>query len=103
MPRPAGNTRLKAARVAAGYNSQQSLADAITDTATKLGIRGLAVGVRQVRRWESATPPWPHPDVHRVLTHLLGLGMEDLGFTPPWESQREEQCSRPVDCPRVGA
>ncbi|MFJ7059977.1 transcriptional regulator [Streptomyces microflavus] len=84
MSRPAGNTRLKAARMAAGYNSQQALADAITKAAPKLGIRGLAVGVRQIRRWESATPPWPQPDVHRVLTHLLGQSMEDLGFTPPW-------------------
>ncbi|MGW6682191.1 transcriptional regulator [[Kitasatospora] papulosa] len=84
MSRPSGNTRLKAARMAAGYNSQQALTDAITKAAPKLGIRGLAVGVRQIRRWESATPPWPQPDVHRVLTHLLGQSMEDLGFTPPW-------------------
>ncbi|MFJ1897231.1 MULTISPECIES: transcriptional regulator [unclassified Streptomyces] len=84
MSRPAGNTRLKAARMAAGYNSQQALADAITKAAPKLGIRGLAVGVRQIRRWESATPPWPQPDVHRALTHLLGQSMEDLGFVPPW-------------------
>ncbi|MFG2143653.1 transcriptional regulator [Streptomyces sp. NPDC048696] len=88
MSRPAGNTRLKAARLAAGYNSQQALADAITKAALTLGIRGLAVGVRQVRRWESATPPWPQPDVHRVLTHLLGQNMEDLGFTPPWGNAR---------------
>ncbi|MFE1454495.1 tetratricopeptide repeat protein [Streptomyces sp. NPDC058735] len=87
MSRPAGNTRLKSARLAAGYNSQQALADAITKTAPKLGIRGLAVGVRQIRRWESATPPWPQPDVHRVLTHLLGQSMEDLGFTPPWGNE----------------
>ncbi|MFJ2107553.1 transcriptional regulator [Streptomyces microflavus] len=90
MSRPAGNTRLKAARMAAGYNSQQALADAITKAAPKLGIRGLAVGVRQVRRWESATPPWPQPDVHRVLTHLLGQSMEDLGFTPPWGVERRQ-------------
>ncbi|MFF4735874.1 transcriptional regulator [Streptomyces sp. NPDC001262] len=87
MSRPAGNTRLKAARVAAGYNSQQALADAITRTAPRLGIRGLTVGVRQVRRWESRTPPWPHPDIRRVLTHLLGQSMEELGFTPPWGAE----------------
>ncbi|MEU6661776.1 transcriptional regulator [Streptomyces sp. NPDC046821] len=84
MPRPIGNTRLKAARVAAGYNSQQALADAITRAAPQLGVRGLAVGVRQVRRWESANPPWPQPDVRRVLTHLLGQDAEALGFTAPW-------------------
>lgn len=91
MPRPIGNTRLKAARVAAGYNSQQALADAITQAAPQLGIRGLAVGVRQVRRWESANPPWPQPDVRRVLTHLLGQDAEDLGFTAPWGAGQAPQ------------
>ncbi|ANH93586.1 MULTISPECIES: helix-turn-helix transcriptional regulator [unclassified Streptomyces] len=71
MPRPAGNTRLKAARLAAGYHSQQALADA------------LHVGVRQVRRWESDTPPWPQPEVSRALTRLLGQDMEALGFARP--------------------
>ncbi|MGW0702266.1 tetratricopeptide repeat protein [Streptomyces sp. NPDC002867] len=101
MSRPAGNTRLKAARLAAGYNSQQALADAITKAAPKLGIRGLAVGVRQIRRWESATPPWPQPDVHRVLTHLLGQSMEDLGFTPPWGSTRPQPSTAIGNTPRA--
>lgn len=86
MPRPAGNIRLKAARVAAGFNSQQDLADALIESAKHLGIRGLSVGVRQVRRWESDSPPWPQPDCQRVLVHLLGQSMESLGFTPPWGS-----------------
>src|SRR5690242_11387349 len=106
MSRPAGNTRLKSARVAAGYNSQQALADAITAAAPRFGIRGLAVGVRQVRRWESATPPWPQPDVHRVLTHLLGQSMEDLGFTPPRgteERQPEPRVSYTPRAPLTGA
>ncbi|MEU6655280.1 helix-turn-helix transcriptional regulator, partial [Streptomyces sp. NPDC046900] len=68
MARPAGNTRLKSARMAAGYHSQQALADA------------LKVGVRQVRRWESDTPPWPQPDVAQALTRLLGQDLESLGF-----------------------
>ncbi|MEU6810354.1 transcriptional regulator [Streptomyces sp. NPDC046831] len=101
MSRPAGNTRLKAARLAAGYNSQQALADAITKAAPTLGIRGLAVGVRQIRRWESATPPWPQPDVHRVLTHLLGQSMEDLGFTPPWGSTRPQPGTAIDNTPRA--
>ncbi|MYS40197.1 transcriptional regulator [Streptomyces sp. SID5998] len=71
MARPAGNTRLKAARLAAGYPSQQALADA------------LQVGVRQVRRWESETPPWPQPEVGQALTRLLGQDLEALGFIPP--------------------
>ncbi len=71
MARPSGNTRLKSARLAAGYSSQQALADE------------LRVGVRQVKRWESANPPWPHPDLQRALTRALGVGLEALGFTPP--------------------
>ncbi|MFF3870711.1 transcriptional regulator [Streptomyces sp. NPDC001978] len=86
MPRPTGNVRLKSARVAAGFNSQQDLANALTENAKHLGIRGLSVGVRQVRRWESDNPPWPQPDCQRVLVHLLGQSMEALGFTPPWGS-----------------
>lgn len=62
------NTRLKAARLAAGYHSQQALADA------------LRVGVRQVRRWESDQPPMPHPDVAQELTRLLGQDLTSLGF-----------------------
>ncbi|MFE0673642.1 transcriptional regulator [Streptomyces sp. NPDC058867] len=87
MPRPVGNIRLKAARVAAGYNSQQDLADALTQNAKQLGMRGLSIGVRQVRRWESDSPPWPQPDCQRVLTHLLGQSVDALGFTPPWGSK----------------
>jgi transcriptional regulator with XRE-family HTH domain len=71
VARPAGNTRLKAARLAAGYGSQQALADA------------LGVGVRQVRRWETGTPPWPQSEVAQALTRLLGQDLESLGFTPP--------------------
>ncbi|MFI8889545.1 transcriptional regulator [Streptomyces paradoxus] len=87
MPRPTGNVRLKAARVAAGFNSQQDLADALTEHAKGMGIRGLSIGVRQVRRWESDNPPWPQPDCQRVLVHLLGQSLETLGFTPPWGAE----------------
>ncbi|MFH9584189.1 transcriptional regulator [Streptomyces luteogriseus] len=87
MPRPTGNIRLKAARVAAGFNSQQDLADALTEHAKGMGIRGLSIGVRQVRRWESDNPPWPQPDCQRVLVHLLGQNLETLGFTPPWGAE----------------
>ncbi|CAH9419449.1 hypothetical protein SGL43_06504 [Streptomyces globisporus] len=71
MPPKPSNTRLKSARLAAGYHSQQALADA------------LGVGVRQVRRWESEAPPWPHPDLQQALTRVLGQDLEALGFTPP--------------------
>lgn len=69
MSQPASNIRLRSARHAAGYRSQQELATA------------LGVGVRQVRRWESENPPWPHPDLQQALTELLGQDMESLGFT----------------------
>ncbi|MFI1161878.1 transcriptional regulator [Streptomyces sioyaensis] len=69
--RPAGNAKLKSARVAAGYHTQQVFAEA------------LGVGVRQVRRWESDNPPWPHPDLQQRLTRLTGQDMEALGFTIP--------------------
>ncbi|TXL91568.1 helix-turn-helix transcriptional regulator [Streptomyces sp. IB2014 016-6] len=71
MPQPTGNARLRAARIAAGYASQQALA-------TVLGV-----GVRQVRRWESPNPPWPHPDVQQALVAALGQDLRDLGFTAP--------------------
>ncbi|MFE9844649.1 transcriptional regulator [Streptomyces goshikiensis] len=74
MSRPLGNARLRAARQAAGYRSQQDLADALT-------AGGLTVSGRQVRRWESDNPPLPFPDLQRALVELLGVAsMEDLGF-----------------------
>jgi transcriptional regulator with XRE-family HTH domain len=69
MARNAGNVYLRAARIAAGYPSQEALADA------------LGVGVRQVRRWESPTPPTPHPDVAQRLVRMLGQPLEQLGFS----------------------
>ncbi|MER5582320.1 helix-turn-helix transcriptional regulator [Streptomyces asoensis] len=71
MARSAGNIRLKSARMAAGYHSQQALADALN------------VGVRQVRRWESEAPPWPQPDIALALTQLLGQDLASLGFNEP--------------------
>jgi len=74
MSRPLGNARLRAARQAAGYRSQQDLADALT-------ARGLSVSARQVRRWESDTPPLPYPDLQQALIQLLGVtSIEELGF-----------------------
>jgi len=69
-PKPS-NTRLKSARLAAGFHSQQALADALN------------VGVRQVRRWESEAPPWPHPELQQALTRILGQDLEALGFVQP--------------------
>ncbi len=83
MPRPTGNVRLRAARIAAGYRSQLALCEAIEREAGEAGLHGVTVGVRQVRRWESDSPPWPQQEVGRILESLLGQRLEDLGFTPP--------------------
>ncbi|MFD4855118.1 helix-turn-helix domain-containing protein [Streptomyces atratus] len=82
MSQPASNIRLRSARHAAGYRSQQELATA------------LGVGVRQVRRWESENPPWPHPDLQQALTELLGQDMESLGFIPPAGRDRPDPVRR---------
>lgn len=80
-----GNVRLKALRHANGWVSQQQLADAFEKKALECGLR-LAVSVRQVRRWESADPPWPTPDYQKVLQELFGCPLTDLGFIPPWQA-----------------
>lgn len=97
MPRPAGNTRLKAARQHAGYASQQAFADALTRAAPRLGLGHMEVSVRQVRRWESAAPPWPQADHQRLLVHVLKLPIDELGFTSPWNasSAAPTSASRP--------
>ncbi|MEU4256245.1 transcriptional regulator [Streptomyces fradiae] len=84
-----GNARLKAARIAAGYRSQQDLADALSRL-------GPPVGVRQVRRWESDTPPLPHPDLARSLTDLLGQPLDALGFTVPADSATRGPAGPPL-------
>ncbi|MDQ2708642.1 MAG: transcriptional regulator [Actinomycetota bacterium] len=86
MIRSAGNRKLKAARLAKGYGSQRALADALNAAARDLGLRGVSIGERQVRRWESENPPWPHSHHQQVLTHVLGFGMDDLGFRAIRES-----------------
>jgi tetratricopeptide (TPR) repeat protein len=80
-----GNVRLKAARQHAGFASQQALADALTRAAPQLGLGHPEISARQIRRWESAAPPWPRADHQKLLVHVLHLPVEQLGFTPPWE------------------
>ncbi|MQY06480.1 tetratricopeptide repeat protein [Actinomadura macrotermitis] len=99
MPRTAGNARLKAARQHAGYASQQAFADALTAAAPAIGLRNMQVSARQVRRWESASPPWPRADHQRLLTHVLQLPMEQLGFTPPWSDQAAPATSGTMNPP----
>ncbi|MEU8432143.1 transcriptional regulator [Streptomyces sp. NPDC029216] len=95
MARSPGNIRFKAARVAAGYASQQALVEALAE-------RGVSVDVRQVRRWESDTPPWPYAGAQQALTELLGQDIEALGFTPPAGHDRT-LTSRRVRIPQIRA
>ncbi|GHF77298.1 hypothetical protein GCM10018790_64260 [Kitasatospora xanthocidica] len=93
------NTALKAARQAAGYASQQALADALTRAARQLGLNGIVVSTRQVRRWESDTPPWPNQDYQRLLVHVLHRPIEELGFHAPWN--RSRPATPPTSAPPV--
>lgn len=86
MPaRPLGaNSKLVTARRTLGLHSQAGFADAFEEHAIAMGMR-LAVSVRQVRRWESAEPPYPSPDYRRVLEDLFGRPLTALGFVAPGE------------------
>jgi tetratricopeptide (TPR) repeat protein len=85
MARPLGNTALKAARQAAGFSSQGAFASALATAARQLGMGQVDVSLRQIRRWESDTPPWPQDDYQRLLVQVLHLPVEQLGFRAPWD------------------
>ncbi|MEU4116612.1 transcriptional regulator [Kitasatospora sp. NPDC028055] len=85
MPRSIGNTALKAARQARGLSSQQALASALHDAARQLGLGEIVVSRKQIGRWESPNPPWPRDDHQQLLTYVLRLPIEDLGFRAPWD------------------
>ncbi|MFB6512129.1 transcriptional regulator [Streptomyces virginiae] len=76
MTRPTGNPRFRAARLAAGYRTQQELVDALAG-------RGIHIGLRQARRYEADTPPLPQSDVRQALVDLLGRPLDELGFNVP--------------------
>lgn len=78
-----GNASLRAARQALGFRSQTALAEAVTEAARQIGLR-IEVASRTVRRWESANPPWPHPDHAAALEALFKRPVTELGFSPPW-------------------
>lgn len=80
---PPGNPAFVAARHERGWHSQEKLAAAFEERAKALHLR-LDVSIRQVRRWESARPPWPTPDYQAVLEALFGRPLARLGFTPPY-------------------
>lgn len=83
-----GNARLRAARQSLGLRSQAALAEAVTTAARDVGLR-IAVTARTVRRWESATPPWPHPEHAAALEAVFQRPITDLGFSPPWSGEAD--------------
>jgi tetratricopeptide (TPR) repeat protein len=85
-----GNAKLRAARQALGIRSQSALADAVKNTARTIGLR-ISVNPRTVRRWESAAPPWPHPEHARALETLFQRPIAELGFTPPWTDEQSNE------------
>ncbi|KQV17343.1 MULTISPECIES: hypothetical protein [unclassified Kitasatospora] len=99
MARPSGNVALKAARQAAGLSSQQAFADALSAAAHQLGMVHIMVSTRQIRRWESETPPWPQDDYQRLLTQVLHLPVEQLGFRPPWDPTPQPVQPQPTAVP----
>ncbi|WP_436785768.1 transcriptional regulator [Yinghuangia sp. YIM S10712] len=80
--RKPGNPLLVAARTRLGWRTQQQFVTAYNACALRLGERA-SITVRQVRRWESAMPPWPREDAQRILRKLFGVPLDCLGFVPP--------------------
>ncbi|WP_190022291.1 hypothetical protein [Streptomyces hiroshimensis] len=77
-----GNPLFVRARVAQRLHTQEEFAEVFEGMARELGFK-LAVSVRQVRRWESRKPGWPHPSARMVLQALLRRSAEELGFARP--------------------
>ncbi|BDT95960.1 hypothetical protein IFM12275_59360 [Nocardia sputorum] len=62
----------------------------MTEAARQIGLR-IEVASRTVRRWESANPPWPHPDHAAALEALFKRPVTELGFSPPWTGGMSDQ------------
>lgn len=96
---PPANPALVRARHALQLYSQEAFAAAYDDAARALGCR-TSISVRQVRRWETASPPWPHPEARRVLEALFGCPVAMLGFVAPGTAPNGEphdDCTRLFD------
>ncbi|RLU92155.1 hypothetical protein CTZ27_20060 [Streptomyces griseocarneus] len=77
-----GNPLFVRARIARGLHTQEEFAEEFEAAARRLGLQ-VTVSVRQVRRWESGRPGWPHPPARTVLQALLLCPVEELGFSRP--------------------
>jgi tetratricopeptide (TPR) repeat protein len=63
--------------------TQADFAAAFEARSRQIG-RPLSLSVRQVRRWESESPPLPLPAYQAVLEALFAVPIEQLGFQPQW-------------------
>lgn len=77
-----GNAKLKALRFERRW-TQEDFSAAFEARARELG-EPLSLSVRQVRRWESANPPWPLPAYQRVLEAMFSVPVTEMGFPAPW-------------------
>ncbi|MFE1767643.1 hypothetical protein ACFW81_25910 [Streptomyces angustmyceticus] len=69
-------------RKQAGY-TQETFTAAFAQEAARLRIDA-SVSVRQLRRWESESPPpLPHPSQQAVLEAMFGLPLCEMGFDVP--------------------
>ncbi|MEU2683288.1 hypothetical protein ABZ654_05315 [Streptomyces hygroscopicus] len=76
------NRTLASLRRKAGY-TQASFVAAFAREAARLGFDA-SVSVRQLRRWESESPPpLPHPSQQAVLEVVFGLPLAEMGFDVP--------------------
>lgn len=82
-----GNRHLKRERQKVHLTQEQN-AEKLTKLAATMYEAGeltrrTSVSPRQFRRWESAAPPWPHPDHRKLLERFYGGPIHELGFIPP--------------------
>ena len=77
----APNLRLRALREARS-ESRSEFARALRRKAESMG-ENLACDERRVARWERGEVRWPRGAYRRVLSALLGIPIDQLGFEPP--------------------
>ncbi|MFD4658952.1 hypothetical protein ACFWP2_25360 [Kitasatospora sp. NPDC058444] len=65
-----------------GWSSPTRFKQVYAATARKLG-EDEEVSSRQYHRWRQPLPPCPHPARQRVLEAMLGIPLEQTGFTVP--------------------
>ncbi len=91
----APNLRLRAFREARS-ESRREFARALRRMAETMG-ENLACDERRVARWERGEVRWPRSAYRRVLSALLGVSAEDLGFRPPDEVTKAMAASSDSD------